>query len=637
MKTTQLNLTTLLTTMALLLCACQFDLNDNDDDSNEETKDVLAQTKDTNWFTLAVIPDTQKYSRYSPERFYAQTQWIADNYKTEKIKFTVHLGDIVDRANEPAEWDVARTAMGHLDDNPETPYSILAGNHDVLNASQFDDKRDQTKEPYLQYFSPETQASRFDTFQGANANGWNSYHIFTADDGQQFLVFALDWKFTYWNPAWGETDTKMTLEWVKNILAQHPNLPAIITTHQALNIADDGKTAVFTDKARLLWNYVIRDNDQVFLVLNGHHHGEAVMEASNKYGRKVIMAVVDYQSGFWGGDGMMQLIRFNKTDNQLEFRSYSPYVDALDEDLRQDDQEVSRWEFNIAMDFNARFNNFNPKNADGSDQTSEAGNIAGTRAYWVLDSAHIVGEDIEEVMDASGNSNTLTVASDGTVTGKQSDFIKLTDAKPPFGYAQGSVHFNGRQEGGYYLTNSADNITTETTAAGLPGYMANYTIEASFRLPEDWTAERARWSGILNNIANISTVCSHHSLNCSSGDPALTMAISNLEEVQWVSVSANGKGSDSFSWDLNTGQWYHVAITNDGKKTLMYINGALVMRTGQSEQAGLLIRKGDDWRIGISSWDGADADPFYGDIAEVRIVNRVLPQEEWIYFQNNTE
>ncbi|MGB5141889.1 MAG: hypothetical protein WBO22_00065, partial [Shewanella indica] len=43
-------------------------------------------------YTLVVMPDTQKYSRYNPERYNAQTQWIADNYQQQNIVFTAHLG-----------------------------------------------------------------------------------------------------------------------------------------------------------------------------------------------------------------------------------------------------------------------------------------------------------------------------------------------------------------------------------------------------------------------------------------------------------------------------------------------------------------------------------------------------------------
>ncbi|WP_245626961.1 metallophosphoesterase [Gynuella sunshinyii] len=120
---------------AVLLSACGADDSSNstsDADQNQDGSAVAAKAS----YTIAVLPDTQKYARYSPERYNAQTQWIADNYKDEGIVFTLHLGDVVDRADQPAEWQYARQAMEILEANAETPYSILAGNHDVMNAGQ---------------------------------------------------------------------------------------------------------------------------------------------------------------------------------------------------------------------------------------------------------------------------------------------------------------------------------------------------------------------------------------------------------------------------------------------------------------------------------------------------------------------
>ncbi len=608
------------------------DSEDNTDDTTDNNADIDGAE---NWFTLAVLPDTQKYSRYSPERYFSQTRWIAENYTEEKqnIKFTLHLGDIVDEVGEQEQWDVARVAMGYLEANPETPYSISAGNHDVWNTG-YDNTRDNATEPYLQNFSVERQMANFSTLKGYDDHGgWNTYHIFEVD-GQEFLVLAFDWRPTYWNPAWGATNESMALVWANKVLSEHPDLPVIITTHQFLNIADDGETAIFTDNGWRIYNYLIRNNDQVFLVVGGHHHGEAIMEANNSYGHKVVMVVVDYQSGYWGGDGMMQLISFNQQNNSLDFRSYSPYVDALPEESRDPQEQVSRWEFSVDFNFDERFANFNPKEEDGSNATDALGDIEGTRAYWILDADHMLDNQLTEVHDASGNGNVMTLASTGNVEGDQEDFIQVTDEKPPFGFANGSIHFNGDKDGGYYLRTSGTTISTDSSTNGVSGYLPKYTVEAIFRLPEDWTPEIGQWSGILNHVKSITDVCSNHGISCNGGDPALALSISNLKEAQWLSVSQNQKGSDSFSWELNRHQWYHVAITNDGHQALMYVNGSLVMRTGETEQQGLVFMNGNDWRIGISSWNSADADPFYGDIAEVRIVERVLDPDEWLYTQN---
>ena len=79
--------------------------------------------------------------------------------------------------------------------------------------------------------------------------------------------------------------------------------------------------------------------------------------------------------------------------------------------------------------------------------------------------------------------------------------------------------------------------------------------------------------------------------------------------------------------------WYHIALVNDGERVQMYVDGSLVMRTGVDTQQGLLVQPGEPWSIGINSWNGSPGNLFAGDIAEIRINNRVLPQSEWLYSQ----
>ncbi len=98
------------------------------------------------YFTLAVIPDTQFYSELYPAIFTAQTQWIADNKEAQNIVFATHLGDIIDDYESDAEWENAQTAMNIIRD-AGIPYSLVPGNHDV-NMDAADPTRFDT------YFSP---------------------------------------------------------------------------------------------------------------------------------------------------------------------------------------------------------------------------------------------------------------------------------------------------------------------------------------------------------------------------------------------------------------------------------------------------------------------------------------------------
>lgn len=599
--------------VSVLLTACGSDSDSSDDKVTGPVTDSGPS------FTIAVIPDTQKYSRYSPERFVAQTQWIASNYQEEDIEFTLHLGDVVDRAAEPSEWTYARQAMQVLEANAETPYSVLAGNHDVLNSGQWDDERTYANEPFLTNFPAALQAGNFTTFQGTDDTGFSSYHIFSADD-REFLVLALDWR-----------SSEQTVAWAQSVLDQHPDLPVILTTHQLLNIAGDGETAIFTDHGAMLWDNLIRSNDQIFLTFNGHHHGEAMMVGKNDYGRDVVMVVVDYQSGFWGGNGMMQLVGFDEANDELDFRSFSPWVAEIPEDQRQPQDELERWEFSVPMDFDKRFASFNDDTG-----TDEPGNIEGTQAYWILDEAHRATTTTGDIqfLDASGKGNSLNLVPLNGPQGDREQYFSVIQESAPFGYASGAARFRGNNTtGGYYLTTNGPGLTFSDSAAGKPGYLPTYTIEAIVRLPDDWKSEDNKWSGILNHQPQITQVCQYHEVICGGGDASLGLNVSSLKEFQWVSTSQNGKGPDNWSWEVMNDYWYHIALVNDGEKVQMYVDGSLVMRTGVGEQQGLLVEPGQPWAIGANSWEGMPGNLFAGDIAEIRINNRVLDRTEWLLNQ----
>lgn len=590
-----------------------------DDDGN----DGIA--KPYNSFTLAVLPDTQKYSRYSPERFDAQTQWIADNYVKQKIPFTLHLGDIVDIPDADGEWASAVQSLAVLNQNTETPYSVLAGNHDVLQSWQYDTERDLAAEPYLKHFSADLQSSRFLTFRGTDRTGFNSYHIFKAD-GREYLVLATDWRTSL-----------ASIDWLQSVLDNHPEMPAILTTHQLLNIASDEESehgAMFTDHGRRLWSNLIYNNDQIFLTINGHHHGEGTMIAKNQYGNDVIMQVVDYQSGFWGGNGMMQLITFDYPNDMMRFRSFSPWVANIPEEQRGPQDELDRWIHEIPMDFDERFSSFNENPISGG----SPGNIDGTLAYWVLDQAHqVTGSNGNPgFIDVSGNGNSMNLTAQENPTQPLSDYFRVSSEAPPFGYATGSVRFdpNGDSEG-YYLRTDAPGLTFEQALSGELGYLPQYTIEAIVRLPQDWDANTYGWSGILNHRRKISDICSFHKLSCSGDDPSVGLNVSSLTEFQWITVSQNGKQPDSWSWEVQPGEWYHVAMVNDGERTFMYVNGQQVMRSGTAIKQGLLAAPGRPWAIGIAGddYETVSSSLFSGSISEIRINSRVLERSEWLYNQ----
>lgn len=345
----------------------------NNSDTTPKSDSKLSNQKSPMNFTLAVIPDTQFLSRDNPSIFRSQTRWISENYKKENIKFTVHLGDVVQNPEKDSEWLVAVQAMSLLDRNPETPYSILAGNHDIqdialgifddasTNKSHRDANRNPKREQFTRFFSVQKQEQNFSTFKGADTTGLNSYHTFFDDSGQEYLVLALDWRIS-----------DKTIDWVKLVLKQHGTLPVILTTHELLDprgISEGAKPAKMTPNGKRLWDNLINENDQIFITFNGHWNGEGYRLEKNKYGRSVLMIGVDYQNEYKGGNGMMQLVEFDKSANKLNFRSYSPYVQELlnvmknvSKDVKLDKKNIlNRWKFSIPLNFQERFSNFNQK------------------------------------------------------------------------------------------------------------------------------------------------------------------------------------------------------------------------------------------------------------------------------------
>lgn len=276
-------------------------------------------------FSLAILPDTQKYSRYDVSMFDTQTQWIKDNSIQKDIAFTMHLGDIVDRVNQDYEWKNASHSIEILD-SANIPYSILAGNHDILNRGENDSERDQENEPFLYYF-PVKRTQHDSARSGYSPSAFNSYHIFEFER-HEFLVFALDWRLS--------DDSS---EWVQSILDRYANIPTIITTHDIANIDKNGDIYL-SRNGKQLWDNLITRNNQIFLTINGHHYGAGHSVMQNNQGNDVLVMLVNYQADYLGGNGMMRLLTVDLANSVIYAESFSPYVMSIPpEERNEQDQE----------------------------------------------------------------------------------------------------------------------------------------------------------------------------------------------------------------------------------------------------------------------------------------------------------
>ncbi|SOD27237.1 Calcineurin-like phosphoesterase [Variovorax sp. YR752] len=625
-------------------------------------------------FALAVMPDTQFYARYATADesdqydkrfgsapFAAQTKWIAANAKALNIPFTIHLGDVVDQVGKPDQWKVADAAMKVLED-AKLPYSVLAGNHDVLKDIDYsidpvggtDASRTPANEPYIQWFGAE-RAKKQATFGARDPSGFHEYHVFEAQ-GQKFMVLSLSWRIS-----------DAGIAWARQVIAKNPTLPVILVNHQLLNIAPDGTSPLETDYGKMLWEKLIRDNDQIFMTLNGHHHGAAHLTKTNDFGRKVEEMVVDYQMAYQGGNGLMRLYEFDLTNKKIKVLSFSPWVPQKPAaTLNSFDQAVlttPNEAFVIDMDFAQRFAGFNKSFGTGSatiesslvdkaramilanykdpatiEQRPAANSddypkVANTLAHW-----RFFGGAVNQpvlpgtvVADVTGNNPLHRDAlNQGGVVGAADGDIVWTDDRHYLSAAPGSVRFLNTNKNtprlSYFLTDTAAPINAQTLENG-------YTIEAFIKIDKSWTSANQAWMNIMTRDGRRGDLAGY-----SGGDPEappMLFAVSSLREVQWEVVpSQTGSRTYKTNWsgEVIADRWVHIAIVNDpaSHDTTMYVEGAPVLRNAAAIPGLATLSATSPCVVGGGSWDGARADGFFGNIGEVRVVAAALTPAQWL-------
>lgn len=629
-----------------------------------------AETKISS-FALAVMPDTQFYSRYATADndqfskrfgstpFAAQTKWIAANAKALNIPFAIHLGDVVDQVRVPGEWVVADAAMKILED-AKLPYSVLAGNHDVLSDIDYsidrvggtDADRTPANEPYIRTFGPD-RAKKQATFGARDPSGFHEYHVFEAQ-GQKFMVLSLSWRVS-----------DAGIAWARQAIAKNPTLPVILVNHQLLNIGADGSSPLETDYGKMLWDKLIRDNDQIFMTLNGHHHGAAHLTKINNFGRKVEEMVVDYQMAYQGGNGLMRLYEFDLTNKKIKVLSFSPWVPQKPAaTLNSFDQAVLKTPneaFAIDMDFAQRFAGFNKSFGPGSAtvdgsliekatamilanykepvtvEPRKAANpedypkVANTLAHW-----RFFGGAVNQPVPTESRIDDVTgknplyrdKLNQGAVTGAAEGDIVWSDDHHYLSAAPGSVRFLNTNKNtprlSYFLTDANAPINAQTLENG-------YTVEAFIKIDKNWTKANHEWMNIMTRDGRSGDLPGY------AGDgeaPPMLFAISNLREVQWevVPSPAGPQAKANWSGEVIADRWIHIAIVNDpvSHDTTMYVEGAPVLRNVTNAKGLATLSPASQWVVGGGSWNLKRGDGFFGNIGEVRVVAAALASSQWL-------
>ena len=338
-----------------------------------------------NSFTIAVISDTQNYvdCRYqttSPPNntyFIAQTQYLADHKDDLKLVFVTHVGDVVQHGDgtngSPGdltyggtmEWDYAVAAMDVLAATG-LPFGLSIGNHDYDNYSYTTANGKKPLKSYVmwkRYFGSDSPYFAGKSWYGGASDelainpGISSYQTFCAG-GKKFLHISLEMEA---GPS--------ALAWAQGVIDAHLGYATIVTTHSYLsppansdsslplvnaakrNAAStsylkysptgDPTTGTEWNDAQGVWDYFLKMNDQIFMVLCGHSWGSTVAGVSkseniridlNQAGNPVYQILTDYQgntkAGSKGGDGWFRFMEFDMETNNIHSYTYSTLTDT---------------------------------------------------------------------------------------------------------------------------------------------------------------------------------------------------------------------------------------------------------------------------------------------------------------------
>ena len=613
-------------------------------------------------FTLGVLPDTQFYSRYGTEEtgnlyeqrygsqpFESQAQFIVDNQDELNIPFTTHLGDVVDQSYVTPEWGVADRAMKIMEDGGAN-YSILPGNHDLGGGEE-------PVSPFSKTFSAE-RAAQNETFQERQDryNQESEYHIFEAE-GQKYLVLALAWR----------ADDE-TLAWAQNVLDAHKDLPTILTSHEVTNIDADGDVFLSESYGRKLFSQLVAPNDQVFMTLGGHHHGAGYVIEQNNAGHDVVNVLQDYQMAYQGGNGLLGLIEFDLTGNELDMTALSPWVaEKPQESLNQFDHlipdgKTDSW--TIPFSFEERFEGFAPEwkagDADDPDYSALAREIVSTgyvpptiesgqlpvdeqdypkvdntAAHWRPGQATADGKRLTDgdtagvgtvIPDVSGRGNDMTRAELNTrgASGAQEDDVTYSDDTHELSSDAGSLNWRNVDSESKRLNwfeTAADAVVNEET------FEDGYTFETFIRIDDSFDGDN-HWMGAIAREGSRGEI----GVEAEASEPPATLAVSSLRELQWSAVATEGQteGASNWSHEVPKDEWLHVAIVNDPEENTveMFVNGAPILRD-VLDASGLATAK-DPWLMGATMWAGDPANPWNGSIGETRITHGALAPDQWL-------
>ena len=275
-------------------------------------------------YNIVLIPDTQNTVEFRPDVMNAAIDGLIDSADELNVAGVIHLGDVVDDNNDDAQYVGARDAFYRLPD-AGVKFLIQMGNHDGWSSGTHN---------YYNSFSGKstawTRRTGWYLTQSPNGDG-NSSYMFLRAGSYNYLVISLSCTGSGSgannNTGWDSADEA----WLRSVLEEYPNCPTIVTTHDLQNCSDTQPSAIkLSSQGSKLWN-IVKDYDQVFMLVGGHSHGSGVEELTNTSGKQVISILTDLQFSYNGGNGWFRYLEFDESADKIYYSVYSPYAASLPE------------------------------------------------------------------------------------------------------------------------------------------------------------------------------------------------------------------------------------------------------------------------------------------------------------------
>ncbi len=405
------------------------------------THDVVVGEAERSPFAIAVIPDTQNYVDYKHQRsegfavdsnalFIAQMKDIAARSvgRGGEVVFVASVGDVwqhqsieidadhrargfapipnpifasyIQAVEQTRSYEIPKAIEGYeIIAEAGLPFGVAPGNHDydaMWSVAGFPPALG--KDPRKLTMTPEDlgmlHIGGLDNFRsafGAESDFFRDkpWYVASFDGGANSAQVFDGGGYTFLHLALQMQAPDSVLAWAESVMAEHPGVPTIVTTHDYLATRGRRRANPIVDLDRVdpdyhnnaeeLWSKLLSRNDQIFLVLCGHHHGQSRRVDDNAFGNPVYQVLADYQDrGQVGldagqpinrmtrrpvgiGDGWYRLMRFDLAADPpaVKVTTYSSHYGVDSRDLetyaqwykRREKPDLSDQDFHATDDF----------------------------------------------------------------------------------------------------------------------------------------------------------------------------------------------------------------------------------------------------------------------------------------------